>query len=232
MFEKRSSQLERIDTGDYTPSEYARYHREIRFINRYLGDYWAIRKTLLRDIERRNLSEFSVLDVGAGSGELLTLIARFARTTGRSSTLVGLDLSEDAVRSIASETNEYSEIRPLRADAFTLPFKDGGLNYVISSLFFHHLPDEKIPEVIDEMARVAKDGIVIIDLERKRRAWLLFRLFCKAFRISPLVTEDGALSIRRGFTSSEFRQLGERSSLTSFDVMRSFPYRIILLTPL
>ena len=78
VFEKRSIQPERIDTGDYTPEEYATFLREIRFINRYLGDARALRKSLLREIERESLSEFSVLDVACGSGELLRQTAKFA----------------------------------------------------------------------------------------------------------------------------------------------------------
>ena len=75
VFEKRSTELERIDTGDYTPAEYATFLREIAFINRYFGDQRALKKTLLREIEREDLREFSVLDVGCGSGELMRIIS-------------------------------------------------------------------------------------------------------------------------------------------------------------
>jgi hypothetical protein len=55
VFEKRSYKLERIDTGDYTSGEFRRFLREIRFINRFLGDDRALRKTLLREIGKENL---------------------------------------------------------------------------------------------------------------------------------------------------------------------------------
>ncbi|MDQ2746408.1 MAG: hypothetical protein M3T96_04005, partial [Acidobacteriota bacterium] len=66
MFKTRSLKLERLDTGDYTAEEYERFLREIAFINRRIGDEKALRETLLHEIERENLSSFSVLDVGAG----------------------------------------------------------------------------------------------------------------------------------------------------------------------
>ncbi|NOT48290.1 MAG: hypothetical protein HOP17_11145, partial [Acidobacteria bacterium] len=55
MFTKRATKPERIDIGDYTPEEYARFLREIRFINQRLGDRSALEKTLLADVERLDL---------------------------------------------------------------------------------------------------------------------------------------------------------------------------------
>ena len=62
--DRRSKQLERIDTGDYTAAEYDRFLKEIAFINRFLGDRRALRRSLLAEVERRGLTEFSLLDVG------------------------------------------------------------------------------------------------------------------------------------------------------------------------
>src|SRR5690348_18022483 len=87
MFETRSLEPERIDTGDYTEDEYRTFLREIRFINRWIGDRWALRKSLLKQITEYNSSQFSVLDVGAGSGEILAEIARYARRDRKSTRL-------------------------------------------------------------------------------------------------------------------------------------------------
>ncbi len=64
MFKARSYQLERIDTGDYTPEEYDVFLREIRLVNHFAGDIRALKKTLLREIKKTDLQDFSVLDVG------------------------------------------------------------------------------------------------------------------------------------------------------------------------
>lgn len=219
MFKNRSTELERIDTGDYTPEEYAVFMREIAFINKYLGDRRALKKSLLRAIERENIREFSVLDVGCGSGEMLSYIAEFARRSQRPTCLVGIDLNEISASSTKKKSLEFPEISSVRGDAFRLPFDDNTFDYAISSLFFHHLTDEQIPLVINEMSRVARREIFVVDLHRHPTAYVLYKMFCFAFRISPLVRHDGSLSILKGFKP---RELGSNG-----DVVRTFPFRLV-----
>lgn len=228
VFKTRSLKPERIDTGDYTPEEYATFLREIRFINQRLGDRAALEKTLLAKINDLDLKEFSVLDVGAGTGELLGVIAEFARKGIRKARLAGLDLNALSVKEIGAESFKYDEILPVQSDALNLPFADNSFDYAICSLFTHHLTDEQIPFVLKEMSRVASRGIVVIDLERSVKAWLLYQLFCFVFRISPLVRQDGSLSIRKGFRIPDLQTLGEKAGLSEFTVTRFAPYRVVL----
>lgn len=228
MFGKRSYKLERIDTGDYTTGEFRRFLREIRFINRVLGDDLALKKTLLREIEKENLQEFSVLDVGAGSGELLQAIAEFAQKTNRKADLYGLDLSEISVKSIFAQSKLFREIKVLLADGLNLPFADNAFDYAICSLFTHHLTDENVVKLLREMNRVSRRGIFVIDLHRHRIAYALYKIFCVVFRISPLVREDGSLSILRSFKPDELELLGEKANLKGVSVERHFPFRLVL----
>ncbi len=223
MFETRSTKLERIDTGDYTPAEYDRFLKEIAFINRFLGDRRALRRSLFAEVERRGLMEFSLLDVGCGSGELLRYTAEFARAKGIKARLAGLDLNPISASVSANGTSDFPEISITQGDAFRLPFADGEFDYAISSLFFHHLTDEQIPRALGEMRRVARRGVFVIDLHRHAAAYRLYRLFCRVFFISPLVREDGSLSVLRGFRPEELAKIAGTGN-----VKRSFPFRLVL----
>lgn len=220
---RRSKELERIDTGDYTPAEYDRFLKEIAFINRFLGDRRALRRSLFAEVERRRLSELSLLDVGCGSGELLRYTAEFARAKGIEARLAGLDLNPISARVSASGTREFLEITVTQGDAFRLPFADREFDYAISSLFFHHLTDEQIPQALQEMRRVTRRGVFVIDLHRHAAAYRLYRLFCRIFFISPLVREDGSLSVLRGFRPAELAKIAGTGN-----VKRSFPFRLVL----
>lgn len=230
MFRQRSEKLERIDTGCYTDEEYERFLREIRFINRYLGDSRTLRRILLREIEENELRKFSVLDVGAGSGELLRQIADFAARTGRRATLAGLDLNEISAAAIKRDSANFPDIAVIRGDALTLPLADRSYDYAISSLFFHHLTDDQIVVALREMSRVARRGIFVIDLHRHAAAYVLYKLFCIAFRISPLVRQDGSLSILRGFKPGELRSFSAAANLQTAKVEKRAPFRVVVST--
>lgn len=228
MFNERSNKLERIDTGDYTSEEYDVFLREIRLVNRFAGDNRALRKTLLREIEKIGTQNFSVLDVGAGSGELLRTIAKFARRRNQKTNLYGLELHSRAATAILEESKKFSEIRAVRGDALSLPFADNAFDYAICSLFTHHFTDEKAIKILSEMSRVARRNVFVIDLHRHPTAYRLYKVFCAAFRISPLVREDGLLSILRSFKVKELETLAVEANLKNVSVIKCFPFRIVL----
>lgn len=227
-FQKRSLKLERIDTGDYTSEEYDRFLHDIRLVNRFAGDNRALKNSLLREVKRENLQAFSVLDVGAGSGELLRVIAKFARKSGRRANLCGLELNARSADSILEESKDFKEIKAVRGDAHSLPFADNAFDYAICSLFTHHFTDENVVGILSEMARVSRRKIFVIDLERHKTAYALYQIFCAAFRISRLVVEDGSLSILRSFKLDELEILAEKAKLENISVKRHLPFRLVL----
>ena len=227
-FKQRSHRLEHIDTGNYTAAEYEDCIGELQFVNRWMGDAHSLKATLLRDVEAQRLSNFSLLDIGAGSGELLRVAATWARQTHRELHAVGLDLNPRMTESIIEETERFDEISSVRGDALQLPFADATFDYVICSLFTHHLLDEQVVQVLREMSRVAKRRIFVIDLHRHPVAYFLYTTFGKIVLHSRLVRHDGALSILRGFKRYELLELAQRAGLQDFCVQRYFPYRLVL----
>src|SRR5262249_38654136 len=133
-FRNRSLELENLDKGTYTPEEYEGCLVELRRINEWLGDADALRDSLLQEIERLEVRSFSVLDVGAGSGELLRVAAQWARETNREATLVGLELNARSAQAIRGESGAYPEIASVQGNGFSLPFPDDSFDYAIQSL--------------------------------------------------------------------------------------------------
>jgi len=223
-FQSRSTKLERLDTGDYTPEEYARWHREMRYIHRAFGEVRAIRRTLLREIAADGSGRVSILDVGAGSGELLRAIGNDLK--GRAVHLTGAELDADAALAIG-RGDHGSRIDAVRCDALALPFADGGFDYVICTLFMHHLTDGDAVRLLAEMSRVAKKRIFVVDLHRH---WVAYYFYSAAARVllQRFTREDGALSILRSFTPAELRTLAERAGLSEISVRRSAAYRLVL----
>jgi SAM-dependent methyltransferase len=252
QFRKRSYKLERIDVGDYTLEEYEACLGELRRVNRWLGDTSALHRAVLPEIEkdiapqiesdisrgaktngaqrveRNGAREFSLLDVGAGTGELLRETARWARERNLSARLAGLELNEQSARGLREESSGFDEIIAVRGDALRLPFDDGAFDYVMCSLFTHHFRDEAVVRVLVEMSRVARRRVYVIDLHRHPVAYYFYTTIGRLFLHTSLVREDGALSILRGFIPRELRRLAERAGLARARVERHFPYRLVL----
>ena len=228
IFRQRSGELEHIDKGDYTPEEYEGCLGELRRVNRWLGDSRALARSVLPEIGRDGARAFSLLDVGAGTGELLRGVALWARARGVKVRLVALELNGRAAEGVLEESRDFAEIESVRGDALRLPFADGAFDYVICSLFAHHFHDEACVRMLGEMARVAGRRVYVIDLHRHPVAYYFYTTAGRLFLHNRLVREDGALSILRGFRPSELRRLAERAGFTNIKVERRFPYRLVL----
>ena len=231
MFEKfrqRSYELENIDKGTYTSEEYEGCLVELRRVNEWLGDVKVLRESLFAAIDLAGLSSFSVLDVGAGSGELLRTTAKWARETNRAASLVGLELNERSAQAILEESVDFPEISSVQADGLVLPFPDHSFDYVIQSLTLHHFDDRGAVNVIREMNRVAARDIFVIDLHRNPVAYFFYTTVGRLFLHNRLLREDGALSILKSFTPDEMAKLGHQAGLTNVKVEKHFPSRLVL----
>lgn len=231
MFEKfrqRSYELENIDKGTYTPAEYEGCIVELQRVNEWLGDAKALRGSLLKEIERQGLRSFSILDVGAGSGELLRVVGKWARETDRTPSLIGLELNQRSAQAILEQSAEFSEITSVQGSGLVLPFPDAAIDYVMSSLTLHHFDDDGAVNLLREMGRVARRGIFVIDLHRNPMAYFFYTTVAHLFLHNRLIREDGALSILKSFTPDELEQLGRQAGLNQATVEKHFPSRLVL----
>jgi hypothetical protein len=206
----RSTELELLDVESPPPETMARVAGYLAFVNRWLGGTRAVAYHL-----RRLEEPVTVLDVGAGAADLpLDLARRFPNLRP-----VAFDLS-GTMLSLARG------LPRVRGDVRRLPFRDRSVDFVLSSHFFHHLSDDQIVAALVEFDRIARRGIIVNDLLRRRRAlfWIrLFTLFANRY-----VKVDGPLSVRRGFTVAEMEGLARRAGLGWLRVRVHFGHRFTL----
>ncbi len=179
-------------------------------VNRYLGGAATIAPRL-----PRGGAPFRVLDVAAGAGDVLRDLVR--RVPGLRP--LALDFSPDML--------EFATGLPrIRGDAFRLPFRDRSVDWVITTLFFHHLTDLQVVAVLREFDRVARRGIVVNDLLRRWRAWAWTKLL--TLPANPIVQVDGPLSIRKAFREDEILALARAAGLPWLRLRRHFGHRFTL----
>ncbi len=216
-FRHRSNELERLDTGDYSTEEYDRWLTEMRVIHRVAGEARAIRRCLLDKLADPTVS---VLDVGAGTGELLEFVRK--SSGGERMMLVGLDSGERSVQTLRDRS-----VVCVQGSGFELPFADNSFDYVVSSLTFHHFADRDAVRVLREMKRVARIGVHVLDLHRSPIAYYAYRSAGR-FLLQEFSLADGSLSILRGFKKDELQSIADEAGLEDIKVRRSWAYRLVL----
>jgi ubiquinone/menaquinone biosynthesis C-methylase UbiE len=203
--------------------------RNLRIINRYLGNYRAVLGGLARLIDEHKLKQFSLLDVGTGSADIPALIASWARRHHLTARLIGLDPEPMTLRAAANQIRNYPEIALLRGDGRALPLASDSVDFVLSSQMLHHFSEYDIINLLRGWSRVARRAIIVGDLVRHPVAYHGIRLVTKALTRNIMTRTDGPLSVQRAFTLEEWRDLFERAGIGSFQIFPKFPFRQITI---
>jgi 2-polyprenyl-3-methyl-5-hydroxy-6-metoxy-1,4-benzoquinol methylase len=205
----RSSEDERMDTDCVDFADYRRCLRDLSRVNLVTLTHRPMLAWLAR--ETAGLSSFSLLDVACGHGDGLRSVARWAHRRGIAAELVGIDLNPWATR-VAREASDGS-IAYRTGDVFAID-PDESFDFIVSSQFTHHLPDEMVVAFIRWMEAHARRGWFIGDLHRHWLPYYGFGVLAWAARWHHFVLSDGRISIARAFTHADWRRLLDAAALS------------------
>jgi ubiquinone/menaquinone biosynthesis C-methylase UbiE len=209
---KRIESDELLDEHDAPRADMERSLRDLRWINKYCGGI-RIYRSLVRMFEPA-----SILDIGTGTTDLLESVPRVRKR-------IGLDFKIDHLL----YERQGSPVLRVVGDAHRLPFRDGAVELVTSSHFFHHFSPEENAGILEESLRVSRRGVAVNDT-RRHYAPLLFVLLLGALRLVGRITRyDAPASVRQGYTLSEARAIAARTSAAKWKVVRKMPYRYAIL---
>lgn len=135
----------------YVPSLHFRFLNPLYDVLMPLVGEAAFKRSLIVSAGIRNGQR--VLDLGCGTATLTIM----AKTRCPAVEVTGLDYDSDALgRALRKTIMEGIDVRLTRGTAFQLPFADGCLDWVISSLVFHHLTTENKARTLREVYRVLR----------------------------------------------------------------------------
>lgn len=204
---------------DHAPPDVTRASlRDLARVNRYLGGYYVLGR-LMASVARP-ADGFSVLDVGAASGDMGAAIRRrypHARVTS-------LDYKADHLVQAADPR--------LVADAFRLPFRPASFDFVFSSLFLHHFTDDEVVELFRSFRLVARRAVLAIDLERGALAYHFLPRSRWLFGWHDITINDGQISVAAAMKKHELRALAVRAGMNGAQVRVHRPWaRLSLVAP-
>ena len=158
---------------------------------------------------------WTVLDVGAGSGDILRAVAGAAARQGLSVRGVALELSRTAAP-LARDRGLAAVV----ADGNALPLAPGSVDVAIASQVLHHLPADIAIEWIRMLDAVACRAVVVADLRRSQLAMAALWVAAAPLGLDPSTRRDGITSLRRGYTVVELEHLLARAGVPARAVYR------------
>jgi SAM-dependent methyltransferase len=178
--------------------------QDLERINRRWGGYSSTRK--LFDRATRPDETFSVLDVGAASGDM----ARFIRHIRPRASVTSFDRVLHHL--------ERAGAPRIAGDAFRLPFGPGSFDFVYSSLFLHHFPDAEVVELFRGFAALARRAVLAVDLERSAISYWFIPATRRVFGWDRITVHDAPVSVAAGFRKHELAALAGQAGLARTEV--------------
>lgn len=225
---------ERLDHDDGSPAEVRAGLADLWWFNGIGGLKGWERLLQLALPPEGKARRLTLLDVGAGTGEMTAALAGLLAARGLAVTAIRLDRR-------ATHLSTGAATPAVVADAMRLPFADASIDWVTTNLFLHHFHDRPgdpaATALLQSLFRVARCGVLISDLERAWPAYFFARVIVRWLpwvggrRLSPITLHDAPASVGQSYTLSELRQLVGRALPPGAQVFRLPGYRLGLVAP-
>ena len=220
----RRDDPELMDAPGLPVAEVEDAYRVLRRVNRQLGNLETMRREFSRFV-REDLGDrasFTALDVGSGSGDIAVALREIMPT--RAGLVLALDRDPSAVAAARRQS-----LAAVRGDALRLPFADRSIDLVTAVKFAHHFHGRSLGRLVEEMARVSRHRVIILDIRRHWLAYWGFRAWSLALTRNRLVRHDGPLSVLRGFTPEELLVPVARLAGWTWTIRRYLGFQLALV---
>lgn len=191
-----------LDSPDLAPEVARATLADIARANALFGGRRAVAWGVDRLLRGTSAQTLTLLDVGAGMGDVAAWLQRRAERRTVCLHPLTLDRHLEAAR-LCREQGLLS----VQGDAFHLPLADRSVDVVVASQLLHHFDPEAAVRLVRELTRVARLGVVVGDLRRSSVAALGIWLAAVALRFHAVSRHDGVVSVRRGYTAGELMEL-------------------------
>jgi ubiquinone/menaquinone biosynthesis C-methylase UbiE len=217
-----------LDDPNISAEEMRRSLEDLSLVNRWWRSARALEGFLVGEMRRKGVRRPVLLDVGAGSADVSRRLARSLARAGHPATVFASDVQWRHL--VAGRRMARDTFPGVCADAFVLPFGEGSVDWIVSTLFFHHFSPAENSRLLASFARIARHGFAILDMTRHRIPLgfisVAGRLLFKT-RVSLL---DGISSIQQAYTPEEARRIA-RDAVPCAEVERIFPFRFLVSVP-
>lgn len=219
--ERLTNAAELLDGPLNDPEALAGNLRDLRRINRWLGGAQLSRRAI--DSLAADRADLSVLDIGTGGADIPLALLAWAGRRGQAWTVVAIDSRPEVLRAALRVNPALASTDRLQlrvGDGRSLPYADRTFDVAHTSLVLHHLGRDAALELLREMARVARLGVVVNDLHRGRLGWVGAWLLGHLLTSNAFTRHDAPLSVQRAYRVDEMTSLLQAAGLTPVRTIR------------
>lgn len=201
---RRTDAVELLDGPLDDPAALVANLRDLRRINRWLGG--ASLSAVAIDALAAHRPELTLLDVGTGGADIPLALLERARERGRRLSVVAIDSRPEILAAAVRARPAIGATDGLElhvGDGRSLPYPDRSFDVAHASLLLHHCAPDSAARLLKEMARVARLGIVVNDLDRGWLGWSGAWLLGHLLTGNRYTRHDAPLSVRRAYRADE-----------------------------
>ncbi len=229
-FARRSDQKEIMDDLQGTGPDWHQALRELKVINRFLGGNKLTLKGIARLLKGSTAAgPVAIADIGCGGGDMLMVIARWARKEGIPVRLFGVDANPHIIKYAEGNTAAYPEIQFMAADIFSEEFRKQKFDIVTCTLFTHHFTNEQLVRMLGQLKEQARLGLVVNDLHRHPLAYYSIKWITALVSKSRMVQHDAPVSVLRAFSRKDWENIMNRAGVKHFRLRWRWAFRWMLL---
>jgi len=225
----RSNEKELIDDLELDNDALRQNLEELALINKYLGGNQVTTSGLSRLIPNplitNNQSPITIADLGCGGGDMLMVMADWAKKIGLNAQFIGIDANDFMIDFGMKRTANYQNISYLHQDIYSEEFKEKSFDIVTMTLFCHHFSDESLVQFLQQLKKQTRIGIVINDIHRHWFAYHSIAWITKLFLKSYLVKNDAKLSVWRAFVREDLEKIIQKSGFNKYSIRWKWAFR-------
>ncbi len=185
---------------------------------------------VIRAMQRRPEREYHLVDLGAGACETAAWLLNYCRDKNLKLRISACDHDRRVVRYARKHYGSVTHLKILHRD---MRFIDDlkPIDFIFANHLLHHLRDPQIIELIQYLSRFSHATIIFNDLQRRRLSYTAYYLISFLFPQNNFARHDGLVSIRKGFTNRELRDLIKTAQPNGvkYQIRTLFPGRILLI---
>ncbi|MBS1743876.1 MAG: methyltransferase domain-containing protein [Bacteroidetes bacterium] len=224
----RSYQKELLDRIDIPFADIQQNMKELNTVNTLLGGHAITIKGVKSLLQHNQQDEISICETGCGGGDNLQAIAKWSRTVKKSFSFIGIDIKASCIEYAALQ---YPSLKAqwICSDYADVQFGNNKPTLLFSSLFCHHFTEEELINMMKWMKQNSKTGFFINDLQRHPLAYHLIKWLTRIFSSSYLVKNDAPLSVARGFTKKEWKNILQAAGITNYTIQWKWAFRYLII---